>query len=126
MIKIGNDDFKNPELMDTVTLDTKQSVRRAYSGHIYSMRLREQLVFHLAFKNMPYSQAQLMNAFLNTAAPFTYIDYDGVSHSVRMQDQSIEFSLDNAGHGKTLVGQKCVIGIDDWVSFEINLEVVSS
>lgn len=126
MIKIGGYDFKNPELIDTITLDTKQSVRRAYSGHIYSMRLREQLVFHLAFKNMPYSQAQLMNAFLNTAAPFTYIDYEGVSHSVRMQDQSIEFSLDNAGHGKALSGGKCVPTVDDWVSFEINLEEVQS
>ncbi len=126
MIYFNSVPFKNPELSDTYLIDTKQSVRRAYSGNIYSMRLREQQVFHLAFKNMPYSQAVLMKEYLKSDDPVTYKDYNGVIWSVRMQDQTIELTLDNAGHGKTLVDDECVVGINDWVSFEINLEVVSS
>lgn len=123
MIYFNTTPFKNPELSDTHLIDKKQSVRRAYSGNIYSMRLREQQVFHLAFKDMAILDAMSMREILRSGV-VTYKDYNGATHSVRLADETLEFSLDNAGHRSIQTGNTCTPGVNDWVSFEINLEKV--
>lgn len=112
MITIGGHQFKNPELMDSISSDFKQKVRRAYSGNIYSYRLREQNIIKLTFKDMLVTDALTLKNIIKTVDPLTYIDYNGQSHTVRCMDEVFEKTLG----GGNLCGE--------WVSFEINLEKI--
>lgn len=114
MIKLGGVSFKNPELQDTITSDYKQKVKRAYSGNIYSFRLREQIIFKLAFKDMYVTDALTLKNIIKTPNSFVYQDYNGTNHTVRCIDETFTKTL---GKGNTC---------GEWVSFEIQLEVVQS
>jgi hypothetical protein len=112
MITFNGQSFKNPELLDSTSSDFKQNVRRAYSGNIYSFRLREHRTIKLVFKDMLVTDAVLLKNIFATVDQVLYVDYNGAGHSVKCIDDVFEKTLG----GGNLCGE--------WVSFELNLEEI--
>lgn len=107
MITLDTLDLNNPDIGEGLELQTSSKPKQDYSGNIHLIRKSVQRVQTLNFNWLPRSQALGLRALFVSRRndSFTYVDYRGVSKTVKfnMDKLTLKFDNNNDATGTSIV-----------------------